>query len=100
MLRMTAHGGVALLIILISLLMGVLGYHTLAGLSVVDSILNAAMILGGMGPVDSLKSDSAKLFAAAYALYSGLILLVSVGILMAPLLHRLLHRFHLQSEED
>ena len=96
--RLATHFGIALLIILVSLVIGVICYHKLADLPWIDAILNAAMILGGMGPVDRLTSNGAKLFAAAYALYSGLVLLISVGMLFAPVVHRILHRFHLESE--
>lgn len=97
--RLVAHGVVGLAIILISLLAGVICYHQLADMSWVDAILNAAMIMGGMGPVTPLVSNGAKLFAAAYALYSGLVLLISVGLIFAPVFHRILHRFHLENEK-
>src|SRR5438093_9864760 len=76
----------------LSLLIGTVGYHTLGHLEWVDAILNASMILGGMGPVDRIESTTGKLFASAYALYSGFALLGSVGVLMAPVFHRFLHR--------
>jgi hypothetical protein len=98
--RLIRHGGVAAALILVSLLIGVVGYHVLADLNWIDALLNAAMILGGEGPVDRLTTDAAKIFASLYSLYSGLILLVSVGILAAPVLHRLLHRFHLQGGKN
>jgi len=82
-----------------SLSIGIWGYHYLDGLPWVDSILNASMILGGMGPVDPMKSDGAKIFASVYALYSGLALIAIVGIILAPILHRLLHIFHIQYKE-
>jgi len=84
-------------ILLGSLLVGVLGYHVLAHLGWIDSLLNASMILGGMGPVDPLTSDAAKLFASFYALYSGMVFLVAAGVLMGPAVHRLLHHFHLRT---
>jgi hypothetical protein len=83
-----------------SLGFGMLGYHTLAGLGWVDSLLNASMILTGMGPVSPLKSVAAKLFASGYALFSGVIFLVACGIVLAPIAHRFLHRFHLDPDED
>src|SRR6186997_2754312 len=89
--RMLQYGMITAILILFSLAIGVLGYHFFESLSWVDSLLNASMILGGMGPVDQLKTDSGKVFASFYALYSGIILLASVGILAAPLFHRLLH---------
>jgi hypothetical protein len=84
-----------------SLAIGVLGYHYFGGLkSWVDCLYNASMILGGMGPVADLRTDAGKVFASFYALYSGVTLLTSVGVLMAPTLHRALHRFHIESEEE
>jgi len=82
-----------------SLGFGILGYHWFAGLNWVDSLLNAAMILTGMGPVDVLKSDTAKLFASAYALFSGVVFISATGILLSPIFHRVLHRFHLEQRD-
>jgi hypothetical protein len=76
-----------------SLMVGVLGYHWIGQLGWVDSILNASMILTGMGPVDRMTSEAAKLFASAYALFSGVMFLTSVGVLFAPVIHRFMHRF-------
>lgn len=84
------------MLIAISWLIGIIGYHTLEGMSWIDSILNSAMILGGMGPVNPLVTDSGKIFASFYALFSGIIFLVAIGILAAPIIHRLFHKFHLQ----
>jgi hypothetical protein len=97
--RLLRHGGIALALIAGSLLLGVLGYRFIAGLGWVDAIENAAMILGGMGPISPLSTDAAKLFAACYALFSGIVFLVGVGVLVAPVLHRFMHRFHL-GEDD
>jgi hypothetical protein len=66
----------------------------------VDCLYNASMILGGMGPVTELGTDAGKVFASAYALYSGVVLLASVGVLLAPALHRVLHHFHIPTDED
>ena len=88
----------ALGIITGSLVMGVLGYHFLESLAWIDALVNASMILGGMGPVNELHTNAGKLFASFYALYSGIIFLVSVGVILAPLYHRFLHRFHLEEE--
>jgi hypothetical protein len=93
--RVAAHGGIGLAAIGVSLVIGVIGYHNLARLTWVDAFLNAAMIMGGMGPVDALPTTAAKLFASFYALYSGCILLIAVGVFFAPVLHRILHGFHL-----
>jgi hypothetical protein len=99
--RMLHSGGVAAGIIGVSLVIGVVGYRVLGGIeSWVDCLYNASMILGGMGPVAELHSDAGKVFASAYALYSGVVLLASVGVLLAPALHRILHHFHIETEED
>jgi hypothetical protein len=89
----------ALAVVLISLAVGVCGYHYLDGLPWVDSLLNASMILGGMGPVDPLKTTAGKIFASAYALYSGLALIVVIGLLMTPIIHRVMHQFHIEYKE-
>jgi hypothetical protein len=99
-LRMVRHTLGALLVIFSALLLGILGYHFLAGFSWVDSLLNASMILGGMGPVDPVTSISGKVFASIYALFSGIIFLVVVGVLFAPLFHRFIHRFHLELGDE
>jgi hypothetical protein len=83
-------------VILVSLLAGMLGYRITEGMDWLDAFLNASMILGGMGPVATMHSDAGKLFAGIYALYSGLVLVATAGLLLAPFLHRLLHRFHLE----
>jgi hypothetical protein len=99
--RLVRSGGVAAGIILFSLAIGVIGYRVFGGLeSWVDCLYNASMILGGMGPVDVLRTDAGKVFASAYALYSGVVLLASVGVLLAPVLHRVLHHFHIETDED
>ncbi|MBL7964635.1 MAG: hypothetical protein JNM31_12430 [Flavobacteriales bacterium] len=90
---------VALVIVSVSLGVGVWGYMRLAGLAFPDAFLNASMILGGMGPVGDLPTDAAKYFASFYALYSGIALLTTVAVLLAPLVHRLLHALHVEEEE-
>jgi hypothetical protein len=97
---MLRHAGMAFGLLGASLLMGVAGYHIFENLPWIDSFLNASMILGGMGPVNELHTEAGKLFASLYALYSGLILLVFAGIIFTPVFHRLLHRFHLETEEN
>jgi FtsH-binding integral membrane protein len=92
--RVFRHLTGALIAIAIALGIGIVGYHVLAGLGWIDALLNAAMILGGMGPIDPLPNDAAKLFAAAYALFSGLVFIAILGVLLAPFVHRLLHRLH------
>ncbi len=98
--RMLRGGALAVGLIGGSLGIGVLGYHSIARLGWVDSILNASMILTGMGPVDHMDTAAAKLFASAYALFSGVAFLSSVGVLFAPVVHRAVHRFHLEMDED
>ncbi len=98
--RMVRYGLVTAGIILFSLGIGILGYHYLESLSWIDSLLNASMILGGMGPVNTLQTNAGKIFASFYALYSGIILLASVGILITPVFHRFLHRFHLELDDN
>ncbi len=90
----------ALCIVLVGLLIGVIGYHFIARLAWIDSILNSAMILTGMGPVDPMKTTAAKLFASAYALFSGVIFLTSIGIVLAPVFHRVVHKFHLEESSS
>ena len=82
-----------------SLAVGVCGYPYLDGLPWVDSLLNASMILGGMGPVDPLKTTAGKIFASIYALYSGLALIGVVGLMLTPILHRVMHQFHVDYKE-
>lgn len=79
---------------------GVVGYHYLCDLPWVDALLNASMILGGMGPIDPVRSDIGKIFASAYALISGLAFVGVCGVLIAPFAHRFLHRFHAELEEE
>ena len=97
-LRVARSLALALGIISFSLSLGMMGYHFLAELSWVDSLLNASMILTGMGPVNELHSVAAKIFASFYALFSGVVFITSVAILLAPLVNRFLHKFHLEFE--
>jgi sterol desaturase/sphingolipid hydroxylase (fatty acid hydroxylase superfamily) len=90
---------IAVMLILVSLVIGMAGYHLLEGLSWVDAFLNAAMLMGGMCPVNSFQADSGKIFAGVYAMYCGMVLLIVVGIFAVPILHRFLHHFHLESEK-
>ena len=91
---------VTLGIVAFSLTLGTFGYHYLGGVSWLDGLLNASMILTGMGPVDRMESSEGKLFAAFYALYSGLAFLTMVAVVLAPVYHRFLHHFHLCNEEE
>ncbi len=83
-----------------SLLIGIMGYHFLGNLMWVDSFINAAMILSGMGPVNELESDSAKIFAGCYAIFSGVTFLIGMGVVLTPLLHRFLHKFHMDIDGE
>lgn len=87
-------------IVAFSLLMGTVGYHHFGHLAWIDSLLNSAMILTGMGPVDPMKTTAGKLFAAFYALYSGIAFLTMMAVMTAPLIHRMLHRFHLDDDDQ
>jgi hypothetical protein len=97
--RLTTNGLIGLALLAFSLGVGMLGYHVLEYLSWIDSLLNASMILGGMGPVNPMQTNAGKIFASFYALYSGVVLLASVGVLAAPIFHRFLHHFHLADEK-
>jgi hypothetical protein len=92
---MGRHALLTLAWVAASLGIGVLGYRGLEGMSTIDALLNASMILGGMGPVGELHTAAGKLFASAYALYSGMGFLVAAAVLFSPVIHRVLHRFHL-----
>jgi len=92
--RVLRHFAAALALVVFSLAVGMAGYMYFERMPWRDAFLNSAMLLGGMGPVDSPKSDGGKLFAGCYALYAGLVFLVSVGVVLVPVMHRLLHRFH------
>jgi len=97
--RVLRFGGITFLLIGGSWGIGILGYKVLENMSWIDAILNSAMILGGMGPVNPLQTDAGKIFASVYALFSGVVFLVSVGVFIAPFFHRIIHRFHLEAEE-
>ncbi|HVP35775.1 MAG TPA: hypothetical protein VMT04_02145 [Terriglobales bacterium] len=98
--RLLRHGLLAVVVIFVSLLIGIAGYHFIEGLPWLDSLLNASMILGGMGPVNVIQKTAGKLFASFYALFSGIVFLASVAILIAPVAHRFLHRLHLEGKEQ
>lgn len=92
--RMFKGIGAIIIMTLASLTVGILGYHVTEQMSWLDSLLNASMILGGMGPVDALHTPAGKVFASLYAIFSGLFLIAATGILLAPVFHRILHAFH------
>ena len=90
----------AALLIAVSLVGGMCGYRYFEGMTWVDAFANASMILSGMGPLTPLNTEAGKIFAGSYALYSGLVLILATGVIVAPLFHRVLHRFHLEAERD
>jgi hypothetical protein len=98
--RLARHVLVALIFMAMALSIGILGYHTAEGFGFLDSLLNASMILGGMGPVDPVRTPAGKIFASFYALFSGIVFLVIAGIIIAPLAHRIMHRLHLEADGD
>lgn len=98
-LRLARHVGIGLLLIVLSLGIGILGYHFFEKLSWLDSLLNASMILGGMGPVNIVVTTGGKLFASLYALFSGIIFLAAASVMVAPVIHRIMHQVHLDDEE-
>lgn len=90
---------IAAILVALSLIIGMIGYHYFGDLPWVDSFLNASMILTGMGPVDKMNSEAGKLFAAFYSLFSGIAFLTTIGVVLAPILHRAMHRFHIGDDE-
>ena len=98
--RIIGSLGIALCVIAFGLTLGILGYRFIAGFGWIDSLLEASMILGGMGPVNELHGDGAKIFASVYALFSGLIVLALMGIMLSPVVHRVMHKFHVDEEDS
>jgi len=99
LVRMLRHFGFGSGVVAASLGLGVLGYRLFEHLSWIDALLNASMILAGMGPVDTVRTTGGKLFASAYSLFSGILFLVVAAIVVAPFIHRLMHRMHLDDTE-
>ena len=97
--RLALCFGMAFSLILAALFIGIAGYHWIAGLTWIDSLLNASMILGGMGPVNQLTRTGGKVFASAYALFSGLVFIAVMGVVFSPVLHRMLHKFHMDDKD-
>jgi hypothetical protein len=97
--RVVRHAALGFSVIIVALGIGMTGYHFFENLPWIDAFVNAAMILSGMGPVATLQTDAGKIFAGCYALFSGLALIAILGIIFAPVVHRALHRFHLEDEE-
>jgi hypothetical protein len=98
-IRLAHSGIIAVVLIAISLFVGMVGYHVLEGLSWMDAFLNAAMLLGGMGPLHIPITFGGKLFAGLYALYCGLAVILVAGVILAPVAHRILHTFHMESRD-
>ena len=99
-IRMLRHGAALIPLAGLALAMGMAVYHWVEGLSWADAFLNAAMLLGGMGPVDPLHTTAGKWLAGLYALFAGLVFLVLAGVMLAPVLHHVLHKFHLETGKD
>jgi hypothetical protein len=99
-IRLAHSGIIALALIAVSLFIGMVGYHTLEHLSWIDAFLNASMLLGGMGPVNTPATYGGKLFAGLYALYCGLAVIFIAGVILAPVAHRILHKFHMESRDQ
>ena len=99
MRRIAIHILMAVFLSVIVLFIGIAGYHWIAGLGWADSLLEASMILGGMGPVNPVTTTGAKIFASGYALFSGLVFIAIIGIVLAPVVHRMLHTFHADEQD-
>jgi hypothetical protein len=98
--RMLIEVGLWIVLTLLGLAIGIAGYAGFEGMSFVDAYVNAAMILSGMGPLGELKTTAGKVFAGSYAILSGLIIVIATGFVLAPIFHRILHRFHVETRED
>ena len=98
--RMFLVIGLWLALTVIGLIIGIAGYANFEGMSLVDAYVNAAMILSGMGPIGELKTTAGKIFAGTYAIFSGLVIVIATGFLLAPIFHRVLHRFHVETTRE
>jgi len=98
--RLIASLAIALALIAFALTIGITGYHLLGGFGWIDSLLEASMILGGMGPVAQLSGDGVKIFASMYALFSGMIFIAVMGVVLSPVAHRILHKFHVDEKDE
>ena len=98
--RVAVHAVIAIGLLLLSLAIGMAGYMHYEQLAWRDAFLNSAMLMGGMGPVDAPKTDDGKIFAGLYALYAGLVFIVTVGLVLAPIVHRIMHKFHWQQDSQ
>lgn len=98
--RMARAIGLAMILIVPSLVIGIAGYMYFEGMTLTDAFLNASMILSSMGPASQLHSQAGKIFAGFYALYSGLIVVIATGFVLAPIFHRVLHKFHVETSRE
>ncbi len=98
--RLARHGGIVGLVLIFSLVVGTSGFHWLALQEWIDAFLNSSMLLGGMGPVGAIQSAAGKIFASLYALYAGIVFIGTSGLLLAPVLHRLLHKMRLEEKRS
>jgi hypothetical protein len=100
LIRMLMAIGLWMVLTIVGLAIGIAGYAAFEGMSFVDAYVNAAMILSGMGPLGELKTTAGKIFAGSYAILSGLIIVIATGFVLAPIFHRILHRFHVETTKD
>src|SRR6202034_4688029 len=100
LLRMLVAIGLWIVLTIVGLAIGIAGYAAFEGMSFVDAYVNAAMILSGMGPLGELKTTAGKIFAGCYAIFSGLIIVIATGVILAPIFHRILHRFHVETTKE
>jgi hypothetical protein len=100
LIRMLIAIGLWMVLTIVGLAIGIAGYAAFEGMSLVDAYVNAAMILSGMGPLGELKTTAGKIFAGSYAILSGLIIVIATGFVLAPIFHRILHRFHVETTKD
>ena len=98
--RMSVAIGLWMILTVVGMAIGIAGYAFFEGMSFVDAFVNAAMILSGMGPMGELKTTAGKVFAGTYAIFSGLIVIIATGFVLAPIFHRILHRFHVETTKD
>jgi hypothetical protein len=100
LIRMLMAIGLWMVLTIVGLAIGIAGYAAFEGMSFVDAYVNAAMILSGMGPLGELKTTAGKIFAGSYAILSGLIIVIATGFVLAPIFHRILHRFHVETTKE
>jgi hypothetical protein len=100
LIRMAIAIGLWMILTIVGLAIGIAGYAAFEGMSFVDAYVNAAMILSGMGPVGELKTTGGKVFAGSYAILSGLIIVIATGFVLAPIFHRILHSFHVETTKE